>query len=202
MPIQAHAARSGPPPGHPRPSRRGALLDAAARLFAERGYHGTSIRDIATAIAVTPGAIYNHHVSKARLLVAVYEEGVRRIASALEEAVAMESTPRSRLRAAAEAHLETLLDGSAYAAVMTRVLPRDVPEAEAELVELRDGYEQRFARIIAELPALDARRRRALRLTLLGALNGVQAWYRPGKGQGPAAIARQTVDFLLGEDGG
>ncbi len=185
----------------PRPNRRAALLDAAARLFAERGYHGTSIRDIAEAIGVTPGAIYSHHASKAGLLVAVYEEGVRRIAASVEAAVAAQGSPRTRLAAAAEAHLETLLDGSAYAAVVIRVLPRDVPEAEEELVRLRDGYEALFARLVAELPGVDPRRRRAFRLALLGALNGAQVWFRPGEGQGPKAIARHTVALMLGEEG-
>jgi AcrR family transcriptional regulator len=185
----------------PRASRRVALLDAAARLFDERGYHGTSIRDIARATGVTPGAIYSHHASKADMLLAVYAEGVRRIAEKVEEAVAGEATPRARLGAAAEAHLETLLDGSAYAAVVVRVLPRDVPEAEQELVRLRDGYEQRFSRFIADLPGIDARRRRALRLALFGALNASQTWYRPGQGQGPRAIARRTVALMLGEAG-
>jgi len=191
------------PRSAPRPSRRAALLEAAARLFDERGYHGTSIRDIASATGVTPGAIYNHHASKARLLLAVYEEGVRRIAERVEGAVAAGASPRARLLAAAEAHLETLLDGSAYAAVVVRVLPRDVPEAEQELIRLRDGYEKRFALLIADLPGVDARRRRDLRLALFGALNASQIWYRPGKGQGPRAIARRTVELMLGkkEDG-
>jgi AcrR family transcriptional regulator len=185
----------------PRPSRRAALLDAAARLFDERGYHGTSIRDIAEATGVTPGAIYSHHASKARLLLAVYEEGIRRIVDGVEAGVARASTPRARLVAAAEAHLETLLDGSAYASVVVRVLPRDVPEAEEELVRLRDGYERHFARLIDALPGMEARRRRALRLALFGALNATQIWYRPGRGQGPRAIARRTVALMLGEEG-
>ena len=117
---------SAPRATRPRSSHRAALLEAAARLFDERGYHGTSIRDIARATGVTPGAIYSHHASKAALLLAVYEEGVRRIAERVEEAVAREASPRARLGAAAEAHVETLLDGSAYASVVVRVLPRDV----------------------------------------------------------------------------
>jgi AcrR family transcriptional regulator len=188
-------------PPRPRPSHRAALLEAAARLFDERGYHGTSIRDIAEATGVTPGAIYSHHASKADLLVAVYEEGVRRIAARVDAAVERARTPRARLGAASEAHLETLLDGSAFASVVIRVLPRDVPGAEDRLVALRDGYEQQFARLVGDLPGVEVRHRRALRQALLGALNGAQTWYRPGKGQGPRAIARRTVSFLLGEEG-
>jgi len=192
---------AAPSTARPRPSRRAALHDAAARLFDERGYHGTSIRDIAEATGVTPGAIYSHHASKARLLLAVYEEGVRRIVEGVEAAVARAATPRARLVAAAEAHLETLLDGSAYASVVVRVLPRDVPEAEAELIRLRDGYERHFARLIEAFPGMEPSRRRTLRLALFGALNATQIWYRPGRGQGPRAIARRTVALMLGQEG-
>jgi len=67
-------------------SRLPALLDAAAGQFAEHGYHGATIRDVARAAAITPGAIYFHFPSKQHLLVAVYEEGVRRILDKLEAA--------------------------------------------------------------------------------------------------------------------
>ena len=190
-----------PSAARPRRNRSADMLDAAARLFEERGYHGTSIRDIAAATGVTPGAIYSHHPSKAALLLAVYAEGVRRIAAGVEEAVASASGARGRLGAAAEAHLATILDGSAYAAVVIRVLPRDVPEVEQDLTRLRDEHEQRFALLVAELPGIDARRRRAIRLALLGALNATWSWYRPGRGQGPRAIARRTVSLLIGEGG-
>ena len=58
-----------------------ALLDAAATKFAEQGYHATTIRELAAATAMTPGAIYFHVPNKQSLLLAVYEEGVQRIST-------------------------------------------------------------------------------------------------------------------------
>ena len=54
-------------------NRLPALLDAAATHFAERGYHAATIRDVAKAVDMTPGAIYFHLPTKQHLLVAVYE---------------------------------------------------------------------------------------------------------------------------------
>ncbi|MGH7917667.1 MAG: helix-turn-helix domain-containing protein, partial [Candidatus Binataceae bacterium] len=68
-------------------NRRGQLLDAAARLFRERGYHATSMRDIAKAVGMLSGSIYYHFDSKEEMLVAVYEEGARRFSEAVDSAV-------------------------------------------------------------------------------------------------------------------
>ena len=65
-----------------------ALLDAAAAKFAEQGYHATTIRELAAASEMTPGAIYFHVPNKQALLLAVYEEGVQRIVDRVEKATA------------------------------------------------------------------------------------------------------------------
>ena len=57
-------------------NRLSAVLDAAARLFAGKGYAATSMRDIAEACEMLPGSLYYHFAAKEDLLVAVYEAGV------------------------------------------------------------------------------------------------------------------------------
>jgi len=175
-------------------NRRERLLDAAAAIICRRGYHATSMRDIARATDMLPGSIYYHFESKEALLIAVYAEGVRRIAARVDDAIVAESTLMKRLEAACVAHLEMLLTDSDYAQVVVRVLPDDVPDARAHLTALRDDYEARFRRLIGALP-LPVRRRRYLRLALLGALNGAQTWYRSG-GDTPARIARRMLEVV------
>ena len=175
-------------------NRRQHLLDAAAGLICQRGYHATSMRDIGRATDMLPGSIYYHFGSKEELLIAIYAEGVRRIAERVDEAVARGTDPMKRLEAACVAHLEMLLTDSDYARVVVRVLPEDVPAASTRLTALRDDYEERFRKLIAAL-ALPRGRRRYARLTLLGALNGAQTWYRPD-GDSPAHIARRVLGCL------
>ncbi|MCK5326390.1 MAG: TetR/AcrR family transcriptional regulator [Woeseiaceae bacterium] len=171
------------------------LLDAAASQFAAKGYRAATIRDIAAAIDMLPGSVYYHFSSKHALLLAVYEEGVNLISSRLDDAVASETDPWHRLRKAAEAHLETILDQSAYACVMNRVSPDQVPEIEQELIELRGAYEERFVTLFEDLPLQKGVDRRLLRLMLLGALNWAQMWYRPDRTP-IEEIARAFVDNL------
>jgi len=170
-------------------NRRRQLLEAAARRFAQQGFRATTIRDIAGDAGMLPGSVYYHFVSKNELLLAVYEEGVTRIAANVDKAVAGAADPWARLDAACAAHLETVLDRSDYAQVIVRVLPQDAPEVSDRLIASRDAYEARFVRLVEELPLPRSSNRRSVRLLLLGALNWAQTWYRPG-GDSPAAIAR------------
>ncbi|MDJ0947852.1 MAG: TetR/AcrR family transcriptional regulator [Alphaproteobacteria bacterium] len=172
-----------------------ALMDAAARLFADQGYSATTIRDIAGAAGMLPGSVYYHFPSKTALLLEVYREGVAGLARRVDSAVAAAGgEPWARLEAAAAAHLETVLDQSAYAKVMIRVLPDDADDGAVakELAAARDEYESRFRTLIGALALADRADARLLRLMLLGALNWTQTWYRAG-GASPAAIARDFV---------
>ena len=85
-------------------ARRTELTRAAARLFAEKGYHGTSIGDLAQALGVQKGSVYSHIESKADLLWEVAREGAEAFQAALD-AVPEEGPIVERIRAALRAHL-------------------------------------------------------------------------------------------------
>lgn len=171
------------------------FLDVAADLFARNGYHATSIRDIARAVGVTPGAVYAHFPSKARILLAVYETGVAGIVDAVGDVVRSDAAPWAVLEQACHRHLEAVLADNGYARVVVRVVPEDVPEVAADLARLRAGYEARFRRLIDALDLAPGTNRTLLRFTLLGALNWSQVWYRPGL-TSPGDIAREIVHAL------
>jgi len=171
------------------------FLDVAADLFARNGYHATSIRDIARALGVTPGAVYAHFPSKARILLAVYETGVRQIGAAVDAVTDTGEAPWLTLERACHRHLEAVLADSGYARVVVRVLPGDVEEVAAELGLLRSEYEARFRRLIDALDLAPGTDRTLLRFTVLGALNWSQVWYRQGLA-GPERIAGELVRTL------
>ncbi|MCC8966257.1 TetR/AcrR family transcriptional regulator [Bradyrhizobium sp. Pear76] len=178
-----------------------ALLDAAAALFAERGYHATTIRDVAQAAGVTPGALYFHVPTKQALLIAVYAEGVDRIIRHVDASIGAEIDPSLRFRRAIKAHLEAILDTSAFARVIVRVLPDDVPEAAAELRAQRDRYEMRFRALIAALDLPPGRSPTLLRMLLMGALNATPIWYRPSSGRLDAIVDEFVASFGAGMTG-
>jgi len=171
------------------------ILDEAARLFRAQGFHGTSVRDIVHAIDMLPGSLYYHFPTKEALLAAVYAEGVRRISDAVRTAIQNRREPWDRLESACVAHLEALLQKSDYAQVVIRVRPTDAPSVAAELVRLRDEYEQLWIDLIEALPLARGGDSRSLRLMLLGALNWSQTWYREGQ-DSPRTVAARFVQLL------
>jgi AcrR family transcriptional regulator len=188
--------QSDPDPSRPvtrSNNRLGVLLDEAAHLFASKGFRETTMRDIATRAEMLPGSIYYHFPSKDDLLVAVYEEGVRRLAARIEVAdPGPGADPWARLEAVMTAHLETILDGTAYARVIIRVLPDAAPKVAARLIELRDAYERLVGDVVAALPLAPGVDAKLFRLFLIGAANHAQLWRRDGP-RTPAEIAVELV---------
>ncbi len=176
-------------------NRREHLLDAAAKQFGSRGFHAVTMRDIASDAGMLAGSVYYHFPSKDDLLIAVYEEGVRRLSEQVDGAAAGIDDPWLRLEAACRAHTKMLLDDSDYAQVILRVFPDDVPPDKDRLQNLRDGYEGRFRRMIDSLSLPPNSNRTALLFTLLGALNWAKSWYRPG-GMNPEQITHEVMEIL------
>ena len=100
-------------------ARRTELTRAAARLFAEKGYHGTSIGDLAEALGVQKGSLYAHIESKADLLWDVARDGAAAFHAALD-AVPDDGPVLDRIRAALRAHLRVVAEQLDVATVFVR----------------------------------------------------------------------------------
>ena len=177
------------------------MLEGAARVFRQKGFGITTMRDIAAATGMTAGSIYYHYPSKGDLLLAVYAEGVRRVTAAVQEALEPDGTPWEKLQRAITAHLQMMVgqtpDDAPFAGVFVQVLPHDFPPEHHEaLIALRNGYEANFRALIDALPLKRGTDRRLLRLQLIGALNHVPQWYRPDGPRTPQAIARVMTRHL------
>lgn len=178
-------------------NRREALLDAAAAMFAAKGFDGTSIRDIAGAVGMLPGSLYYHFRSKEDLLIAVYRKGVARFEDAID--AALENTvdePWQAIEAACAAHLRVLLDGGDYARIVNPEFVRSFPpEMLPTLNAERDRYERHFEKLIAALPLDPETDRWLFKVALFGSLNWSQTWYRKGR-YTPQDIAAAFIGML------
>jgi AcrR family transcriptional regulator len=181
-------------------SRRQALLDTAAQMFATKGYAGTSIRNITAAVGMLPGSIYYHFKSKEELLLAVYREGVMRFEAAIELALSDTSgDPWQVLEAACAAHLSILLDGGPYASIVSPEFTRNFPATMMAMLNVeRDRYEHRFEVLIAALPLSPDVDPWLFKVALFGSLNWSQTWYREGR-YAPEDIARAFIAILRGQ---
>lgn len=181
-------------------SRRQAVLDTAAAMFASKGYAGTSIRSITASVGMFPGSIYCHFKSKEELLLAVYREGVARFEAAIEEALNQSmGDPWMAIEAACTAHLSILLDGGDYARIVSPEFVRSFPPGMLPVLNAeRDRYERHFEKLIAALPLDPAVDRWLIKVALFGSLNWSQTWYREGR-YTPKDIAHAFIAILRGD---
>jgi len=174
---------------------------AALRLFTEKGYHATSMQDIAAAVGLYKGSLYHYIGSKEDLLVEVFERAMGSLLSEVEGIVAETSTPAGvQLRQLVHAHVTAVAANREALTVylhefralagdaLQRV--RDQRERYRELVEgvIRRGVEQ------GELHTGDVG---ITTLATLGMCNWLVQWYRPGGRLLPRQIADRFADLVL-----
>jgi AcrR family transcriptional regulator len=164
------------------PTRRHELTRQAARLFAERGFHGTSMGDIAEALGVQKGSLYSLTGSKQQLLYETMRAGAEAFHAALD-AIPDDLPAVERVRLALRCHLRVVAEQIDVATVFTREWRYlEGPEREGILAERR-RYEERFRALFREgveagelRPDLDAG---AAALLVLSAANWAYTWLQP-----------------------
>ena len=162
---------------------QGNVLSNAARLFREKGFERTSLKEIAEACNMLPGSLYYRYNSKEALLVELMRRGIDLVTAEVESAYASSDDPVERLRLCINAHLRALLVDSDAVYVLLFEWRALGPEARKEIIELRDQYESLWAGILETMIAQGVVRKnvdgRLLRLIGLGALNWVATWFDP-----------------------
>jgi len=162
-------------------SRKRQILEAAAQLFARKGYRGTSIRDIGEEVGVLGGSLYHHIKSKDALFVELHDAALDQAAVHIGNAVALEDEPWSRLEAACVALLEIQADPQSLTFPLMNDF-RDVPDdVRLQLIARRDAFEDQFRDLVDDLPLPAEIDRPLYRTMLLSQLNGAAHWYRPGR---------------------
>jgi TetR/AcrR family transcriptional regulator, cholesterol catabolism regulator len=164
-------------------SRRSELTREAARLFAERGYHGTSIGDLAKAMGVQKGSLYAHIESKQDLLYEAMREGAEAFHAALDE-IPDDLRVTERIRLALRAHLRVVAEQLDIATVFVREWRYLEGERAAEFLAERRRYEERFRTLFREGRELGELRSdlddQAAALLVLSAANWAYTWLPAG----------------------
>jgi AcrR family transcriptional regulator len=181
-------------------SRRQQIEDVASALFRERGYAGTSVRDIAQALNLQGGSLYAHVSSKEDVLWSIVVRAAERFNELVEPIASSAMPPAERLRAMIRAHVMVVTSTQQDAAVFLHEWRLLSTDRRAELQARRDAYEQLFRKVIAQGSAGAAFRKVDPPLTamaILSALNGIATWYRPDGALTADQIADQHADLFL-----
>ncbi len=182
-------------------SRRDELLDKAAHLFREQGYHATTMKDIAAELEILPGSLYHHIDSKESLLVEIMERGIEVLLEHVRPVVASAAPPAEKLRELVRFHIVAIAEHPDVLTVFLHEL-KALPEARrAEQLRLRAEYEQLLSRILEEGIEAGVFRPLHQRMTtfaILGMVNWLYAWYQPDGPLTPEQIADAYLALILG----
>jgi len=191
-------------PGRPRrakrrDARRDGILQAAARIFRERGFAETGMREIALAADLSPANLYHYFRGKDEILYYCQDRALDRMMAAVDAARRRATRADDRLKLVLAAHLRTLVDDVEGATAHLEVGSLSAP-LRARLLRKRDRYEHAVRRLVSDgvasgvfqptAPAIVTR-------AMLGALNWTVTWFRP---DGPASadeVAETVAAFLV-----
>ncbi|MFD9943441.1 TetR/AcrR family transcriptional regulator [Nonomuraea sp. NPDC059023] len=159
-------------PTRSRGARRAEILDAAARLFAERGFHGVSIEELGAAVGVSGPALYKHFSGKEALLAEMLLGISSRLHSGAGDLVTAAGTPEEALSALLRGHIAFSLREPYLITVHDRELG-NVPEPQRRQIRrLQRLYVEEWVTVLTELrPGRPAARLRAATHAVFGLLN-------------------------------
>ncbi len=133
-------------------SPRGRLLNGAARLFRDKGYERTTVRDIAAAVGIQSGSIFHHFPSKDAILYAVIEEVIQANTQRLKDARDAVDAPEDKLRALIRQELVFIVGDTREAMNVMVQEWRCLSEAQQrEALALRQVYENIWLDVLEAL---------------------------------------------------
>ena len=193
----AHRNGVSIPPGE----RSEQVYAAALRLFREKGYHATSMQDIAAAVGLYKGSLYHYIGGKEDLLVQVFERAMGTLLADVERIVADSSLgPSAQLRLIVQAHVACVAENLDALTVYLHEFRALAGESLANVRAQRD----RYARLVGEtvgrgvkLGEFETADVGIATLGLLGMCNWVCQWYRPGGPYEPAQVADLFADLFV-----
>mgnify|MGYP001820200821 CR=1 FL=1 len=181
-------------------SRADQLLETATLLFKEKGYHNTSMQDLADALGMQKGSLYYYIDSKEELLRALLEQATSILGAQIDEIYAADLSPAEKLRRALENHGQAMMDHLNLVTVYLQEY-RSLPAVRLEeVMERREHYENRLMQILQDGIASGEFRTVNIKLTVfgfLGMLNWTHQWFSPDGELSSEEIAAILADLAM-----
>jgi len=177
------------------------IEEQAVRLFGEKTYPATGMRDISDAVGILPGSLYSHISSKENLLLKIVQEGIQNYLDAMEPIATSADPADVRMRGLVIAYMRVLgatLEQTKVAFDQWHYLG---PENRKRIAKLRKRYEVLFTTVlddgIESGVFTDVAHRRVTLLAVIGMLNSVTDWYSVKGPLNVADIAEGLADMVL-----
>jgi len=158
------------------------ILKTSAKIFATKGFHRTSIRDIARATGMSLAGLYYYFRTKEELLYLIQERCFVTLLERWEKTADSRGDARAKIRAFAENHLGFFLHNMVEMKVMAREDESLTGEFQEKILILKRRYVKILMDLIAQLRSQDGGKRidlRAVTFSLFGMMNWIYTWYHP-----------------------
>ncbi|WP_439813963.1 TetR/AcrR family transcriptional regulator [Zavarzinia sp. CC-PAN008] len=178
-----------------------AIVEAAAGLFASRGFLGTSVADLSAACGMSKSLIYHYYGAKEDILYDVMRTHLEALAKASTAARDPALPPDARLRRLTHAFMTAYVGAADRHKVLLNDLDQLDPPRRADIVERQRDLIALVEEILTALLPEAARRaeqRRPLAMLYFGLINWTHIWYRPDGPLAPDAVADMAVALVLG----
>jgi AcrR family transcriptional regulator len=167
------------------------ILRNAARIFAEKNYHSTTMRDISRATNVSLAGLYHYCRSKEELLFLIQDNCFGRVLERLEERLREVNDPLSKLRIFIDNHLSFFAANMAEMKVLSHEADSLAGDLRARVSDRKEKYTRVARRILSAVQQQQPREERQIDLTvatyaLFGMMNWIYNWYSP---RGKLAVA-------------
>jgi AcrR family transcriptional regulator len=183
----------------PRPSRWDDVVEAAARVFSEKGFGGASLEDVANEVGMLKGSLYNYIDSKEDLLFAVVRPDAEELLASARELTQVDLPASEKLRQIAGIHVGIINRHLPYVSVYVQeIAGKNVSQEWSEMDREYIGFVERiFAEGVMTGSFDAALDPRIAARSLIGALNWMTRWYQPGEPAQARAVAGQIADVFL-----
>jgi len=171
------------------------ILEAAAQIFRQKGYHAASMQDIAAAVNLQKASLYHHVASKQEILLALLDRGLDILFERISAVVNQNLPPEEKLRLMMRQYLGTMTGQIDLASVLLLEHRSLEPKLHARHVPNRDRFEALWRDVIREgasTGAFDCTDAALTARALLGVMSWTITWYRPS---GPLSVD-EISDYL------
>lgn len=182
-------------------NRKEQLIEVAAKLFKQKGYASTSMRDLAAEIGIEAASLYHHIKSKEEILETICFEMASKFTDAITETNDIYFNAEERLRMAIKNHVLIITQNINRSSVFLHEWRSLTEPKLSEFIEQRNQYEQGIRVILNDginEDLFDNVDEKFAALTILSTVNWINEWYNPDGKMNAEQVAEKLSDFIFG----
>ena len=181
-------------------NRKEVILEEAATLFKEKGFGGTSMRDLAEKVGMEAASMYNHIKSKDEILELICFKIANQYISQLQEIENTNQSFQDKLRAIIGLHVQLIIEDSASVSVANNDWKYLSEEKKNQYKQIRKSYEKSFANIIEQ--GMESGEFKKMNVsvalfTMLSSIRWIELWYKPSRKITPQELEEDLKTLLM-----